>query len=64
MNDKEKLEAFDKHGRKASFHYAAEHTPEWRLGSIEERKARNLFADNIHLRVEMTELASQFLWSL
>ena len=65
MNDKEKLEAFDNHGRRASFHYADDTASgEWRLGSQEERKARNLFADNPDLREAMTELASKFLWSL
>jgi hypothetical protein len=64
MNDKGILEAFDTYGRAASFHYADDTGKEWGTARIEERKARNLFADNPDLRDEMTKLASQFLWSL
>lgn len=64
MNDKEKLEAFDKHGRSASYHYADDTGKEWGTAKIEERKARNLFADNPDLQEDMKELATKFLWSL
>ena len=55
---------FERLGKQASFHYAAEGTGEWRLGSNLEQKARALFKQNPALQDEMREIAKGFLWTL
>ena len=58
------LEKFTQLGNQASFHYAADHTSEWRLGTPLEREAIELFDANPDLHAEMREVARGFLWSL
>ena len=63
--DNETLEAFTNLGMAASFHYADDTgSGEWRLGSTKEAQARKLFADNLELQTEMTQIAKRFLWTL
>lgn len=58
------LEKFTQLGQQASYHYAADRTSEWRLGTPLEREAIELFDQHPELHAEMREIAKGFLWSL
>ena len=58
------LEKFEQLGQQASYHYAADRTSEWRLGTPLEREAIAMFDANPELHAEMREIAKGFLWSL
>ena len=58
------LEKFTQLGQQASYHYAADRTSEWRLGTPLEREAIAMFDANPELQAQMREVAKGFLWSL
>ena len=58
------LEKFKQLGQQASYHYAADRTSEWRLGTPLEREAIAMFDAHPELHAEMREIAKGFLWSL
>lgn len=58
------LEAFEKAGMNASYHYADDSGKEWRLGRDEQSKAEEIFAANPELQEQMKAIATKFLWSM
>ena len=58
------LEKFKQLGHQASYHYAADRTSEWRLGTPLERSAIAMFDAHPELHDEMRDIAKGFLWSL
>ena len=65
MNDQETLQKFFELGRTASFHFADDSGKELQLAYNAERAARALYeAASPSLRIDMRDVARQFLWSL
>ena len=62
-HDEVVLQAFEKAGKEASFHYADDSGKEWHLGAIERDKALKLWRENKHLTEKMLEIGGSFLWS-
>lgn len=62
MTDEEILAKFKELGIQASVHYADDSGKEWSMGSSLVTQARQLAADNPHLKSKMREIAKDFLW--
>jgi len=58
------LDKFTQLGQQASYHYAADRTSEWRLGTPLEAEAVALFDAHPELQAQMREIAKGFLWPL
>lgn len=58
------LDKFVSLGKRASFHYAADHGNEWMLGSPLENECVRLYNRYPQLQDRMREEAKGFLWSL